>query len=121
MRHRLLSATVVDLPVVAEMAGDRIAAAGAADRIDVVAADALRDPLPRDHDVFLVANLLHYYTPDTNRDLLRRIRVAAADGAKLLLADFWTDPPTPSPCTRPSWPGSSRCTFATATSTASTR
>jgi SAM-dependent methyltransferase len=91
-RHPHLHATVVDLPVVAEMARDRIAAARATDRIDVVAADALQDPLPRDHDVFLVANLVHYYAPDTNRDLLRRIRAAAPDGAKLLLADFWTDP-----------------------------
>jgi len=78
--------------VVADIARARIAEAGAADRIDVAAADALRDPLPRDHDVFLVANLVHYYTPDTNRDLLRRIGAAAAPGARLLLADFWTDP-----------------------------
>ena len=91
-RYPHLRATVLDLPVVAEIARARIAAAGVADRIDVVAADALRDPLPRDHDVFLVANLVHYHAPDTNRDLLRRFRAAAGHGATLLLADFWTDP-----------------------------
>ena len=48
--------------------------------------------LPPGHDVFLLANLIHYWSPDENRALLRRVRSAAETGSSLLLADFWTDP-----------------------------
>lgn len=67
------------------------------------------------------AEHLHYYAPDTNRHLLRRIRAAAGHGAKLLLADFWTDPTHTEPLHAALMAGESRCTFAKATSIASTR
>jgi SAM-dependent methyltransferase len=86
-----LTATVFELPVVAEVARKRIAAAGLADRIDVRAGDVLKEALPVDHDVFLMANLIHYWSPEQNRALLEAVRAAAAPGARLLLADFWTD------------------------------
>jgi SAM-dependent methyltransferase len=87
-----LTATVFERPVTAEIARKRIADVGMSDRIDVVAGDALGDELPEGHDVVLVANLVHYWSPETNVDLLRRIRSAVSPGAHLLLADFWTDP-----------------------------
>ena len=63
-----------------------------ADRIDVRVGDVLTDDLPRGYDAFLLANLVHYFTPETNRSILHRIRAAAEPGARLLIADFWTDP-----------------------------
>ncbi len=87
-----LEATVLELPTVAEVARKRIAAAGLASRIDVVVGDAMSGALPSGYDVFLLANLIHYWSPDENRTLLRRVRSAAETGAALLLADFWTDP-----------------------------
>lgn len=87
-----LRATVLELPAVAQVAGERIASAGLERRIDVVTGDALHDELPTGYDTFLVANVVHYWSPETNRALLRRVRSAAAPGARLLLADFWTDP-----------------------------
>jgi SAM-dependent methyltransferase len=91
-RHPHLRGTVVELPAVAELARARIAEAGLTDRLDVVAADAFADDLPGGHDAILVANLVHYWSPADNTTLLRRIRSAAPTGARLLLADFWTDP-----------------------------
>ncbi len=91
-RHPALRATVLDLPVTAAIAGRRIADAGLTDRISVHPADAMAEDLPLGHDVFLVANLVHYWSPTQNLALLRRVRDAAAPGARLLLADFWTDP-----------------------------
>lgn len=58
----------------------------------VVAGDIWNEDLRRGHDVVLVANLVNYWSPQDNLVLLRRIRAAAAPGARLLLADFWTDP-----------------------------
>jgi O-methyltransferase involved in polyketide biosynthesis len=57
-----------------------------------VVGDALTDALPEGLDVVLVANLVHYWSPDQNRSLLRRVRAAVDTGARLLVADFWTDP-----------------------------
>jgi hypothetical protein len=91
-RHPHLRATVFELPMTAEIARARIAETGLADRIDVVAGDASIDDLPAGHDAFLIANVVHYFAPDDNTMLLRRIRSAAPDGSLLLLADFWTDP-----------------------------
>ena len=39
----------------------------------------------------LVANLMHLLSPDHNKDLLKRARASVPAGARLLLADFWTD------------------------------
>jgi SAM-dependent methyltransferase len=89
---RALTATVLERPDVAQVAREHLGAAGLADRIDVRAGDVLVDELPPGFDAFLLANLVHYFTPETNRSLLRRIRAAAEPGARLLLADFWTDP-----------------------------
>lgn len=91
-RHPGLQATVLELPVVAEIARSRVSDAGLADRITVVAGDAMADDLPAGHDVFLIANLVHYRSPEDNVALLQRVRRAAEPGARLLLADFWTDP-----------------------------
>ena len=87
-----LRATVLDLPVVAEIARQRTAAAGLEDRVGVLAADVMVDELPRDHDAFLLANLVHYWSPEQTRSMLARLHDAAPAGARLLLADFWTDP-----------------------------
>jgi O-methyltransferase involved in polyketide biosynthesis len=44
------------------------------------------------YDVFLMANLIHYWSADQNQELLQRVRRAAQPGSALLLADFWTNP-----------------------------
>jgi SAM-dependent methyltransferase len=87
-----LRATVVDLATVEPIARQRIAEAGLAHRIDVAAADALQGPLPAGHDVAIVANLIHYFSTEENKALLRTIRSAVKPGSRLLIADFWTNP-----------------------------
>lgn len=91
-RHPHLEATVYELPVVADMARRRAAAAGLTERITAVAGDAMAGDLPEGHDIFLVANVIHYWCPEDNIALLRRIRRASPEAGRLLLADFWTDP-----------------------------
>lgn len=86
-----LTATVLELPSVAPIARDRIAADGLGDRVGVLEGDAMTDPVPKGYDTFLLANLVHYWSPDQNRGLLRRLREAAGPGTTLVLVDFWTD------------------------------
>lgn len=91
-RHPHLAATVFDFPVTAEIARRRVEETRLSGAIDVVAGDAMAGDLPSDHDVFLVANVVHYWSPEDNLALFRRLRRAAPAGGRLLLADFWTDP-----------------------------
>ncbi|MDQ3681202.1 MAG: acetylserotonin O-methyltransferase [Actinomycetota bacterium] len=87
-----LEATVFELPVAAQIARERLAGAGLAGRVTVVDGDAMAEALPSGHDVVLVANLVHYWSPESNLALLQRVRTATEAGSLLLLADFWTDP-----------------------------
>jgi hypothetical protein len=87
-----LTATVLELPDVARVARDQLLSTPHADRVDARDCDVLVEELPRGYNAFLLANLVHYFTPETNRSILQRIRAAAEPGARLLIADFWTDP-----------------------------
>jgi len=87
-----LTATVLELADVARVAGEQLRAAGYTDRINVRVGDVLADDLPSGFNAFLLANLVHYFTPETNQSILRRICAAAKTGSRLLIADFWTDP-----------------------------
>ena len=91
-RHPHIEAAILDLPAVTGLARSRVAAAGLQDRIAVITGDAMASGLPAGYDVFLLANLIHYFSPEQNRDLLARLRRAAEPGSALLLADFWTNP-----------------------------
>jgi SAM-dependent methyltransferase len=87
-----LRATVLELGDVARVAREQLAATPYSDRVDVHDGDVLADDLPSGFDAFLLANLVHYFSPETNRSILQRIRAAAEPGARMLIADFWTDP-----------------------------
>jgi SAM-dependent methyltransferase len=86
-----LTATVFELPEVAVVAKERLRAHSLSARIDVSAGDILAGDLPHGYDAYLLANVVHYFTPATNQAILRKIRAAAEPGTRLLLADFWTD------------------------------
>lgn len=91
-RYPHLEATVLELPAVALVARRKIEESGLDSRVRVMTGDAMAEELPSGYDVFLVANLVHYWSPEQNLDLLRRVRRAAEPGSHLLLVDFWTDP-----------------------------
>jgi hypothetical protein len=48
--------------------------------------------VPSGHDLLLIANVIHLFQPEVNRELLARLRKAVEVGARALLVDFWTDP-----------------------------
>lgn len=87
-----LTATIFELPEVAAIAEERLSKSGFSSRIDVFAGELLTGELPRGYNAYLLANVVHYFTPETNQAILRKVRAATEPGARLLLADFWTDP-----------------------------
>jgi ubiquinone/menaquinone biosynthesis C-methylase UbiE len=90
-RYGDLEGTLFELPSAAAVARRNLSAVGSAERLEVVDGDFFTDTLPEGHDVVLVANVMHLFSPESNQALLRSARQSVPDGARLLLADFWTD------------------------------
>lgn len=86
-----LEASLIELPETARLARTHLASLGLAERVCVVEGDVFTDELPRDHDVIIVANVLHMFAPERIVTLLSRLREVVAEGGRILLVDFWTD------------------------------
>jgi SAM-dependent methyltransferase len=91
-RYPEVQATLFELPTVAPVARQRLEREPLQRPIAVVAGDFFTDPLPTGQDAIILANVVHLFSPERNRALLRRLRQAVAPGARLLLVDLWTDP-----------------------------
>lgn len=87
-----LRGTLFELPGPADLARKRLAQHAIGQRVIVVDGDLFQQALPEHHDVVLIANVMHMFSPERNQDLLRRTRGSVAAGTRLLLADFWTNP-----------------------------
>jgi len=86
-----LTGTLFELPKVAEIAERNLALSPVADRVSVTAGNAMENDLPKGHDVALLANIIHYFLPEQNVELVGRVRAAMEPGARLVLVDWWTD------------------------------
>src|SRR5260370_3257090 len=91
-QHTGLKTTLFEIPAVAALAGKRVVHTPLEESVEIVTGDFFHDPNPAGHDVVLLANILHNFSPEHNLVLLRRIRSGVPDGTRLLLVDFWTDP-----------------------------
>jgi SAM-dependent methyltransferase len=94
-----LRGTLVDAPEVTEISGEMLARSEVADRVSVVSADILSDPLPTGHDLVLLSHVVHYFNPAGNLKLARQIRRAVEPGARLVILDFWTNATHTAPLT----------------------
>jgi O-methyltransferase/methyltransferase family protein len=84
-RHESLRGIVFDLPEVAAEAEERVAAAGLADRIDVVGG-SMFDGVPPG-GVYVLAVVLHDWDDDHAAKILAQVRAAAPAHARVLIAD----------------------------------
>lgn len=75
----------------AAVARRKVSGTASEHRLSIVEGDFLKDPLPRGHNAFLVANVVHVLVPEQNQQLFRRVREAAHQGARFLLVDLWTN------------------------------
>jgi O-methyltransferase domain/Dimerisation domain len=91
-RYPALECGLFELPHVVAMARENLAAHVPGSRVRYYEGDLLRDQLPTGYDAFLLANVIHVFTPAHNRGLLERVHASTLPGARLLLVDFWTNP-----------------------------
>ena len=77
-----IQATVIELPTVTPITHRFIEEAGAGDRVQVIAADVLRDSLPGSYDVAVLSALIQILSPDDARIALKNVsRVVNPGGA----------------------------------------
>ena len=86
-----LQSTLFEFPAAASVAREKLRGTQLANRVTILEGNFLADSLPANHDVFLVANVVHVLLPEQNLDFLRRAREVASPKARILLLDFWTN------------------------------
>ncbi|HWO42301.1 MAG TPA: methyltransferase, partial [Candidatus Eisenbacteria bacterium] len=86
-RFRQLRATVIEHPRIAPLARRSIRNAPAGKRVQVIALDIAKEPLPRGFDVVLISNVLHGQGERENRRLIKSAHDALHHGGRLLLRD----------------------------------
>jgi SAM-dependent methyltransferase len=96
-QHPELRATIFDLPGTLAVTRRHVDASGLADRIELVAGDYLRDPLPGGHELVFLSNVIHGEDADTNRALMRKISEALPAGGRVMIKDHVTDESGTSP------------------------
>lgn len=90
--HPGLRATVFDLPEVCEIAAQKVAAAGVAERVTTVPGDFFADPeLPGGHDVVLLSMILHDWAPAQDLQILRKCFAALPSGGRILISELLVD------------------------------
>ena len=85
-RYVSLRATVFDLPEAMPLAHEIVGASSVADRIELKAGDFFTDPLP-DADLFAVGRILHDWSEERIRLLLRKMYDRLPVGGALLIAE----------------------------------
>ena len=92
-RHERMNAVVLDLPEAVEHAAPILAAEGMGERVVHRAGDALADDLGTDaYDVVLIAQLVHHFSDEQNRELAARVARALRPGGVYAILDAFRSP-----------------------------
>lgn len=86
-----LRGVVFELPEVAREAEERVAQAGLSDRCDVVAGSFF-DGVPEGGDTYVLSTVLHDWDDEAAGTILRNVRAAAPDRARVLITDAVIQP-----------------------------
>lgn len=81
-----LQATVVDLPSVTPITQSIVAEAGASDRVQVMTADVVREPLSSSFDVAVLKSFINVLSPEQARQVLQNISQGINPGGAIYIA-----------------------------------
>jgi acetylserotonin N-methyltransferase len=91
LHHPQLSATVLDLPPVCEVAARYAGQYGVGARFATAAVDMFRDPWPTDHDRILMSDVLHDWDDERCALLLRRAHDALPPAGRVWVHEMILD------------------------------
>jgi SAM-dependent methyltransferase len=86
-RLRGTRGVLFDLPGVVAPAAERFAAAGVADRAEVVPGSFLRDPIPAGADAYVLKRILYSWSDDEVVAILGRVRAAMRPESRLFIME----------------------------------
>jgi SAM-dependent methyltransferase len=92
-----LEIVVIDRPEALEVARHQISAVDLSGRIATLPGDIFETDLDGPYDVVFVSNVVHIYSAEDNRRLVRRCAQALAAGGRLVLKDFFLSDDRQSP------------------------
>jgi SAM-dependent methyltransferase len=87
LKHPHLRATIFDLPGTLAVSRQFVDAAPCRDRIELVAGDYNRDPLPAGFGMVFLSNIIHGEDEDANRRLMRGVFAALQPGGRIVIKD----------------------------------
>ena len=87
-----MKATLFDMPVVIQIARERLAEEGMLDRVRLVAGDFYEDELPCGHDLALLSAIIHQNSPRRNVELFQKVLRAMVPGGRIIIRDHVMDP-----------------------------
>ena len=90
-RYPGLRSEVLELPGVAAVAREIVAAAGAGDRVSLRDGDYHTSDFGRGHDVVLMSGMFHRESPASCRGLIEKARQCLEPGGLLVVSDVFTD------------------------------
>lgn len=89
LRYPNLTATAYDLPFVTEIANERIAEAGLSERITTRSGDFFADAkYPPGHDVILLSMIMHDWSEQEDRAILRKCYEALPPGGAVVISEL---------------------------------
>lgn len=86
-----LRSVVLELPDVADIAGEIIASMDAASRVSMLPGDYTKTPFPPGNDVVLISGVFHRESVASCRDLVDRAAATLVSGGLLIVSDVFTD------------------------------
>lgn len=90
-RFAHLRATIFDLPGTLEITARYVREAGLGDRIDLVAGDYRKDPIPGTFDLMFLSNVIHGENPERNRALIAALARHLNPAGRIVVKDHILD------------------------------
>jgi len=87
-RFKNARCTIMDLPVVCDVARRYIEEGGVGERVDTLGRDMFQAAWPLGYDGVLFSNVFHDWSPDTNRCLAGRAHEALESGGRIFLHEM---------------------------------
>ena len=91
LKYPGLHATIFDRPAAVKVALAEAKRAGLADQVDILGGDLFTDPYGGPYDVIFYSNVIHIYSPQENRRILKKIRGALKPGGRLIIVEYFLD------------------------------
>ncbi|HNS18088.1 MAG TPA: methyltransferase [Bacteroidales bacterium] len=86
-----INAFVCDLPEVVALTENYIANAGLTGSVRTIAGDFMQDDIGKDYDLIFLSAIIHSYSPDENRFLLKKCADALNRNGMIVIQDFIMD------------------------------